>query len=54
MEQQLTEKIAFRISEADRKAIEQVAAGFGMTMSEYLRGFTIRITEQIFKTNHNE
>ncbi len=47
-----TEFIGFRLTARDREAIEKVASGFGLTMSDFLRDFTIRIVQQI-KTENN-
>jgi uncharacterized protein (DUF1778 family) len=49
MDERKTEKISFRITPADREYIDKVAAGFGMTISEYIRDFTIRLTKQIYE-----
>lgn len=48
-----TEFIGFRLTAREREAIEKVASEFGLSKSEYLRDFTVRITEQIFNTSEN-
>lgn len=52
-EDKLTERLSIRISEKDREAITQVSAGFGMTISEYLRDFSVRITQQIYERKND-
>jgi uncharacterized protein (DUF1778 family) len=48
-----TEFIGFRLTAGEREAIEKVASGFGLSLSDFIRDFTVRITEQIFKTENN-
>jgi uncharacterized protein (DUF1778 family) len=48
-----TEFIGFRLTARDREAIEKVASGFGLSLSDFIRDFTVRITKQIFKTENN-
>jgi uncharacterized protein (DUF1778 family) len=48
-----TEFIGFRLTAREREAIEKVASGFGLTLSDFIRDFTVRITKQIFNTSNN-
>lgn len=42
-----TERLGVRLTPLQKNEIENLASGFGMTMSEFIRDFTIRIITEI-------
>lgn len=42
-----TESITFRVTKQDRENLEKVSSIFGLTNSEFLRDFAMRIVNQI-------
>jgi len=47
-----TEFIGFRLTAGEREAIEKVASGFGLSLSDFIRDFTVRIVQQINTQNN--
>jgi len=47
MEERKTERIGFRITPTQKRNIDKVGSSLGLTNSELIRDFTIRILDQI-------
>lgn len=47
MDEKMTERMAFRIKPSSRANIEKVSAALGLTVSEFIRNFVVRIADQI-------